>query len=291
MNNRLEGRVAVVTGGASGIGRASTLRLLAEGARVLFADLNEASAAETLAAAAAAGHADRVAFERGDVTEDATVARVMDAAAERWGGLDIAFLNAGVGGAFGPIADTSVEEWDATFVFLVRSVFLGIKHAARHMRRGGGGSIVATASVAGISGGGGSHAYSAAKAAVVNLVRSTSIELAPDRVRVNAIAPGLIETPLVHGGDPARLPDVSERQPWPDRGQPDDIAGALLYLASDDARFTTGVTLIVDGGVTANGANIWGLGADSRLYRGAGLNRGTTGLPSEVREPGPAGRR
>ena len=154
------------------------------------------------------------------------------------------------------------------------------------MRKQNGGAIVATASVAGIAGGGGSHAYSAAKAAVVNLVKSTAIELAADHIRVNAIAPGLIETPLVHGGDPTRLPDVSDRQPWPDLGQPDDIAGALLYLVSDDSRFTTGVTLIVDGGIVANGANIWGIGEGSRLYRRAGLNRGTTGVPSDVRDPG-----
>jgi NAD(P)-dependent dehydrogenase (short-subunit alcohol dehydrogenase family) len=286
MVERFHERVAVVTGGASGIGRAAVLRLLDEGASVLFADLNEANAGDTLETAAKAGFADRVAFELGDVTVEDDVRRFMEAAVSRWGRLDAAFLNAGVGGAFGPVTDTTVEEWDATFAFLVRSVFLGVKHAVPHMRRQGGGAFVATASVAGLAGGGGSHAYSAAKAAVINMVRSIATELGQYRIRINAVAPGLIDTPLAHGGNPDRLPDMSNRQPWPDLGQPEDIAAAVAYLASDDARFVTGETLVVDGGTYAAGANIWGLGEQGPFYRKAGLNRGTTGLGSDVREPG-----
>ena len=289
MVERFQGRVAVITGGASGIGRAAVLRLLAEGAAVLFADLNEDNAGETLEAAAKLGYANKVAFELGDVTVEEDVRRFMDAAASRWERLDAVFLNAGVGGAFGPITDTTVEEWDATFAFLVRSVFLGVKHAVPHMRAQEGGAFVATASVAGLAGGGGSHAYSAAKAAVINMVRSIATELGQYRIRINAVAPGLIDTPLAHGGDPSRLPDMSNRQPWPDLGQPDDIAAAVAYLASDDARFVTGETLVVDGGTYAAGANIWGLGEQGPFYRKAGLNRGTTGLGSEVREPGERG--
>ena len=297
---RFGGRAAVITGGASGIGRAAVLRFLDEGASVTFADLNDANAEETLALARAAGHGGRIAYVRADVTDEAAVRDCFEGAAAQWGRLDIAFLNAGVGGAIGPVTETTVEEWDASFAFLVRSVFLGAKHAAPAMRANpagpdgrpdgcqGGGAIVATGSMAGLSGGGGPHAYSAAKAAVINLVRSLALELASCRIRVNGVAPGLIDTPLAHGGDPARLPDMSERQPWPDRGRPEDIAAAAAFLASDDARFITGETLTVDGGVMANSSNIWGLGENCRFLQKAGLNRGTTGLENIVRELGEA---
>ena len=294
--SRFEGRAAVVTGGASGIGRAAVLRFLDEGARVTFADLNDANAEETLALARAAGHGDRIAYVRADVTDEAAVQNCFEGAADRWGRLDVAFLNAGVGGAIGPVTETTVAEWDTSFAFLVRSVFLGAKHAVPAMRAnpagsGGvpaGGAIVATGSVAGLSGGGGPHAYSAAKAAVINLVRSLALELASYRIRVNGVAPGLIDTPLAHGGDPSRLPDMSERQPWPDRGRPEDIAAAAAFLASDDARFITGETITVDGGVMANSSNIWGLGENCRFLQKAGLNKGTTGLENVVRELGEA---
>lgn len=296
MAGRFEGRAAVVTGGASGIGRAAVLRFLAEGASVAFADLNDANAEETLALARAAGHGGRIAYVRADVTDEAAVKGCFEGAAARWGRLDIAFLNAGIGGAIGPVTETTVEEWDTSFAFLVRSVFLGAKHATPAMRANPGGSdgvpaggaIVATGSVAGLSGGGGPHAYSAAKAAVINLVRSLALELASYRIRVNGVAPGLIDTPLAHGGDPSRLPDMSERQPWPDRGRPEDIAAAAAFLASDDARFITGETITVDGGVMANSSNIWGLGENCRFLQKAGLNKGTTGLENVVRELGGA---
>ena len=108
------------------------------------------------------------------------------------------------------------------------------------------------------------------------------------RIRVNGVAPGLIDTPLAHGGDPSRLPDMSQRQPWPDRGRPEDVAAAAAFLASDDARFITGETIAVDGGVMANGSNIWGLGENCRFLQKAGLNRGTTGLENVVRDLGEA---
>ena len=296
MAGRFEGRAAVITGGASGIGRAAVLRFLEEGASVAFADLNDANAEETLGLARAAGHGGRVDYVRADVTDEAAVRDCFEGAAAQWGRLDIAFLNAGVGGAIGPVTETTVEEWDTSFAFLVRSVFLGAKHAVPAMRANpagsdgvpAGGAIVATGSVAGLSGGGGPHAYSAAKAAVINLVRSLALELASYRIRVNGVTPGLIDTPLAHGGDPSRLPDMSERQPWPDRGRPEDIAAAAAFLASDDARFITGETITVDGGVMANSSNIWGLGENCRFLQKAGLNKGTTGLENVVRELGEA---
>lgn len=159
---RYDGKVMLVTGGGSGIGRATVLRFLDEGARVVIADYNEAAARETAALAGARGGAERVAVVRADVASEADNAAMVALALDRFGRLDFAFLNAGVGGAFGPIADTTVEEWDYTFHVLVRGVFLGMKHCSGPMRTAGGGAIVVTASIAGVSGGAGSHAYSAA---------------------------------------------------------------------------------------------------------------------------------
>lgn len=278
---RLEDRVAIVTGGASGIGLASVARLLSEGARVAIADLNGDAGQAAVARFEEAGYSGNVDFVAGDVADEENVAATMECAIRNWGRLDIAFLNAGVGGAFGSILETDADDWDQTFAYLVRSVFLGIKHAAAQMTDGG--SIIATASVAGLSGGGGSHAYSAAKAAVVNLVRSTSLELGQKRIRVNAIAPGVISTPLAHRGNEKNLPDMSGRQSLPDQGQPEDIAAALAFLASDDARFVTGETIVVDGGVIAGGANIWSRN-DMLLAGRPGMNHGSTGRRSALRD-------
>ena len=177
---RLAGKVAIVTGGASGMGRATVMRFLADGAKVVVADLNEANGAETLAVAKAQGHGDSIAFVRCDVAKEADVAATVAEAEKRFGRLDIAYLNAGVGGAFGPIAETSVEDWDYTFAVLTRSVFLGMKHASLAMKKhGDGGVILVTASIAGMVGGGGSHAYSAAKAAVISLIENVAAELGP----------------------------------------------------------------------------------------------------------------
>jgi NAD(P)-dependent dehydrogenase (short-subunit alcohol dehydrogenase family) len=160
---RLAGKVAIVTGGASGMGRATVMRFLADGAKVVVADLNEVNGAETLAVAKANGHGDDTAFVRCDVANEANVAALIAEAEKRFGRLDIAYLNAGVGGAFGPIAEISTEDWDYTFAVLTRSVFLGMKHASLAMKKhGNGGVILVTASIAGMVGGGGSHAYSAA---------------------------------------------------------------------------------------------------------------------------------
>ena len=173
--NRLAGKVAIVTGGASGMGRATVMRFLAEGAKVVVADLNEKNGAETVAVARAQGHGDDIAFVRCDVAKEGDVAATVAEAEKRFGRLDIAYLNAGVGGAFGPIAETSVEDWDYTFAVLTRSVFLGMKHASLAMKKhGGGGVILVTASIAGMVGGGGSHAYSAAKAACISLIENVA---------------------------------------------------------------------------------------------------------------------
>ncbi|MGH7299703.1 MAG: SDR family NAD(P)-dependent oxidoreductase [Candidatus Rokuibacteriota bacterium] len=286
MAGRLDGKVAIITGGASGIGRATALTFLREGARVVMGDLNEASLAETVALAQAQGHADRLASQRGDVSVEREVAGLVELAVARFQGLDCIFNNAGVGGAFGPIGETTSEEWDFTFAVLVRSVFLGIKHASNRMKaQGRGGSIINTASVAGIGGGGGPHAYSGAKAAVINLSRSVSTELAAHRIRINAIAPGMIKTPLATGRREeawGRL--VQDKQPWPEPGLPQHIADTALFLASEESRFITGQIIVVDGGLTAQGPDLFGHDTGSRMLRKAGLNTGSTGQPGTVRE-------
>jgi NAD(P)-dependent dehydrogenase (short-subunit alcohol dehydrogenase family) len=282
--NRLAGKVAIVTGGASGMGRATVMRFLADGGRVVVADLNEANGAETLAIAKANGHGDQAIFIRCDVASEADMAATVTLAETRFGRLDIAYLNAGVGGAFGPIAETSVEDWDYTFAVLTRSVFLGMKHASLAIKKHGhGGVILVTASIAGMVGGGGSHAYSAAKAAVISLIENVAAELGPDRIRVVGIAPGVISTPLVHRGRPDKYEKQFTQQPWPDRGEPDVIADVASFLVSDEARFITGETVKVDGGLLAQGVALWGTGPDNAFMKSAGVNRGTTGEAMVVR--------
>src|SRR5262245_43081319 len=287
MAGRLEGKVAVVTGGGNGIGRATVLRFLAEGARgVVVADMNRETGEETVALARRAGHGERARFVRTDVAEERDVTAALEDARAAWGRVDCVFNNAGVAGAIGPITHVKVEDWDFTLAVLLRGVFLGMKHGARIMKaQGQGGTILSTASVAGLSGGDGPQAYSAAKAAVVNLTRSVAIELAPDRIRVNCICPGGILTPLLHRGSPQLIAPILEKvQPWPEHGRPEDIAGAVLFLASDDARFVTGTALVVDGGLTAVGGDaLRALGQGQLINTAVGVDRGTTGQDGTVK--------
>lgn len=259
MAERLKSKVAVITGGASGMGRASTLLFLREGASVVIADLNVQTGEETMELAKAEGFSANVRFIRTDVSEEDQIRAMIDLACKDFGRLDILFNNAGVGGAMGMITETSVEDWDRSQDILLRSVFLGIKHGGLAMRETGGGSIINTASTAGMGGGSGPAAYSAAKAGVVNLTSNGGIQLAADRIRVNAIVPGGIRTPLVatvKSDDEMKI-FMKGKQPWPDTGQPEDIAYAALYLASDESRFVTGTTLVVDGGLLAWGPGLF----------------------------------
>lgn len=277
--SRLAGKVALITGGGNGIGRATALRFLAEGAKVVVADLNEATGDETLELARQQGHGGAVRFVRCDVAREADVKAMVDFTVKEFGRLDILFNNAGVGGAFGPITQIRVEDWDYTFGVLVRGVFLGIKYGARVMKRQPeGGSILNTASVAGLSGGDGPQAYSAAKAAVINLTRAVALELAPAKIRVNAICPGGILTALLHRGNPEMVEPMLEKlQPWPEAGQPEHVAGVALFLASEDSRFVTGAALVADGGLTAGGSRSFnGLGQGGTMAF-AGVDRGSTG--------------
>ncbi len=286
MSGRLANKVAVITGGASGMGQATVYRFLAEGASVVIGDMNEETGAATMAAIGQKGMADRARFMATDVAEEADIEALVNRATSDFGRLDCIFNNAGIGGAIGPITQTRVDEWDFTFNVLVRSVFLGIKHAARVMQdQGEGGSIISTSSIAGLGGGAGPHAYSAAKGAVVNLTRAVSGELARHRIRVNAIAPGVIKTPLFHAGRPEKAEALAmQTVPWPRLGTGDDIAAMAVFLASDEAEYVSGQNMVVDGGVLANGPDMWGTGPESPMLRKAGVTRGSTGLGNDIRD-------
>ena len=292
---RLAGKVAVITGGASGMGRATALRFLDEGASVVVADLNEGTAKETLALAEARGAGSRIAFVRTDVADEDDVAAAVARAQDAFGGLDCMFNNAGIGGAIGSLLELDVEDWDATCAVLLRGVFLGIKHAGRAMKHAGrGGSIINTASVAGLSGGAGPACYSACKAAVVNLSRAAALELAPLRIRVNAICPGGILTPLIHRGQEAQARErLAKLQPWPEHGRGEHIASAALFLASDESEFVTGEALVVDGGLTAAGPSLPSQRREAASddvaaqFDFVGLDWGSTGKAALVRKLAP----
>jgi len=251
--SRLSGRTAIITGGASGIGAASARMFVAEGARVLIADMRP-SPGEALAKELG----DSAAFLRVDVTREADVQAAVEEALNRWQRLDCLFNNAGFGGALGPIESTSVEDFDLTFDVLLKSVFLGIKHAAPAMRRQGGGSIINTASVAGLKTGESPHLYSVAKAAVIHLTKSVALELGQDNIRVNCICPGIVATPLAAGrpDTPQEQLDklghaLRKAQALGRVGQPEDIARAAVWLASEESSWVTGTAQVVDGGAAA----------------------------------------
>jgi NAD(P)-dependent dehydrogenase (short-subunit alcohol dehydrogenase family) len=256
MTGRLAGKVAIITGGGSGIGRASALVFLEQGARVIIGDRSEASARETLSLAGQPSQ-ERLRFVHCDVAEEKDVAALVETAIREFGQLDCMFNNAGIPGALGALTETTVEAWDRTFAVLVRGVFLGIKHAARAMTASGG-TIINTGSIAAFNAGAGPTAYSACKSAVIALTRSAAVELAPARIRVNAVCPGLILTPMLERGQKTELESVlSHAQPWPEAGLPQHIADVALFLASEESRFVTGEAILVDGGRTALGPGVF----------------------------------
>jgi NAD(P)-dependent dehydrogenase (short-subunit alcohol dehydrogenase family) len=260
---RLEGKIAVVTGGCSGIGLATVERFVAEGARVLVADIQDAAGA-----AVARRFDGSVHYHDCDVTREADIAAAMDAAAAAFGGLDILFNNAGAAGARLPIEDMTGEAWDATQALLLRSVALGIRYALPHLRARGGGAIINTASIAGLEAGWSPIAYAVAKAGVIQLTRVAAAELARYRVRVNAICPGYILTNIFNA-DTGNPPGVADRvdaalrqvapdmQPVQTAGAPHHIADACVFLASEEAAFVNGTHLVVDGGLTIGPRHAW----------------------------------
>ncbi|GGE00574.1 2,5-dichloro-2,5-cyclohexadiene-1,4-diol dehydrogenase [Polymorphobacter glacialis] len=262
MSGRLEGKIALITGGCSGIGLATTERFVAEGARVLVTDLQCEKGAML-----ERHFAGKVAYHRCDVTQEADIAAAVATAASAFGGLDILFNNAGTGGTPLGVAEMTIEAWDATFALLLRGPMLGIKHAAPLMIARGGGSVINTASIAGLEAGWG-LAYGVAKAGVIQLSKLAAAELAVHNIRVNAICPGVIVTPIfgIAAGlerpaadqMAAALVEASAKmQPLRRAGDPADIASAALYLASDDSSFVTGTHLVVDGGITVGQRISW----------------------------------
>ena len=250
---RLVGKVALITGGASGIGAATVRRFVAEGASVVIADVQ---VPEGSVLAGELGS--RARFTRTDVTREDDVKSAVDLAVSEFGQLDVMFNNAGIMGALGPIALSRMDDVDLTFAVILRGTFLGMKHAARVMVPRGQGVILSTSSPAGVVGGLGAHAYSAAKAGVIGLTQSVAAELRRKGVRVNCIVPGAIVTAMtadITTGDPqdiAGATDAMKADSLMDRpGLPEDIAAGALYLASDEAAFVTGHTLAIDAGMTS----------------------------------------
>jgi NAD(P)-dependent dehydrogenase (short-subunit alcohol dehydrogenase family) len=280
---RMQGKVAVITGAASGIGKRTAERFVEEGGSVVIADLDETAGPRV---AQELGRAAR--FIRCDVTAEADIEAAVGMAQSVFGRLDLMFNNAGAGGDPSPVASMSAEGWDSTMNLLVRSVMLGIKHAGNAMAARGGGAIVSTASIAGLIAGSTATAYGVAKSAVIYLTKCAALEYAEHKVRINCICPGVIATPIFTGRTPlpsqvmGRLmqdigPAQEAFQPLPRAGQADDIANGVLYLADDRAGFVTGIALPIDGGFSA------GIRPDDRLALWAPLRSVVSAVTDSAR--------
>jgi NAD(P)-dependent dehydrogenase (short-subunit alcohol dehydrogenase family) len=259
---RFSGKRAVVTGGASGIGRATALRLAADGAEVWVGDIDEKGGREL-----AETSNGRITFQRTDVTQAADIEALI-AGADAAGGLDILFNNAGAGGSRDPIDTISPEDWDRTQALLLRSVALGIRYAAPLMTKRGGGGIINTSSVSALGSGYAPTAYSTAKAGVLHLTKMAAADLARYHIRVNAVVPGFIATNIftaalgIEGetrdkANAAIAGMAGQAQPIQRTGRSEDIAAAVAFLASDDASFITGTHILVDGGLTIGPRHSW----------------------------------
>jgi NAD(P)-dependent dehydrogenase (short-subunit alcohol dehydrogenase family) len=248
---RLAGKVAIITGAGSGIGRATARRFAAEGAKLVIGDKSD-GVHET--ASMIDGEALAVQMDAGSETD---VQRLVATAIDRFGGLDIAYANAGVSGGLPGIFDLTVEEWQALLQVNLIGPWLLIKHAAPKMMERGKGSIICTASVAGIRSGAGGPHYSASKAGVINLVMTAAQQLSGTNVRVNAICPGLIQTGMTqrafdYAADKGVTDRIGRLNPLRRAGQPDEIANMALFLASDEASYVNGQAIAVDGGLSSS---------------------------------------
>jgi NAD(P)-dependent dehydrogenase (short-subunit alcohol dehydrogenase family) len=251
-NGRLSGKVAIVTGAASGIGRATALLFAAEGAKVVAADL-DAEKGQRLAEEVL-GRGGDCAFLQVDVSSPEDVQRMVTRAVETYGHLDIIFNNAGVEGEQAPTADCSLQNWDRVISINLQGVFLGMKYAIPEMLKNGGGVIINNASVAGIVGFQGIPAYCASKGGVIQLTKTAALEYAKQGIRVNAICPGVIRTPMVErflGNNEQAEKTFEALEPVGRFGRPEEVAQLALFLASDDSSFCTGAPFVVDGGLVA----------------------------------------
>jgi NAD(P)-dependent dehydrogenase (short-subunit alcohol dehydrogenase family) len=268
--SRLARKIALITGGASGIGEATVRLFVQEGAAVVIADIQDERGRRL-----AGELGDCAAYQPTDVSREADVQAAVAETVRRFGRLDCIFNNAGYGGVGGRVEAIDIGGFDATVGVLLRGVLLGMKYAAPVMKRQGGGAIISTASIAGLVAGYGPHVYSAAKAAVIQLTKTVAMELGEHNIRVNCICPGAIATPIFGKGlgmsaqeADAIVPQMKgileTIQPIKRSGLPDDIAHAALWLASDDATFVNGHALVVDGGLT--GGRSW---SESQFRRAA----------------------
>jgi NAD(P)-dependent dehydrogenase (short-subunit alcohol dehydrogenase family) len=246
---RLDNKVAVITGAASGMGRATAIRFAGEGAAVVIADLNQDGGEAAVRECRENGG--RAVFQKADISAEADIQALIGRALTEFGRLDITFNNAGFVGALGPLEEATAESWDRTHAVLLRGVFLGIKHSIPAMRKTGGGSIISTASIAGMRGGFGPTIYSAAKSGVINLTECAAVELGKDRIRVNCICPGGIHTSIMGAPTEQGASQLAKSQPIARAGQPEDIANMALFLASDESEWITGTSMLVDGGYMA----------------------------------------
>ncbi len=255
MDMRMAGKVAVITGGASGIGEASAKTLVSHGARVILGDIQDTVGAKVVEKL---GGSEFATYCECDVTDEDQVEALVETAVSKYGRIDTMFNCAGIVGAVGPMESTAAAEWKRTIDILLNGVFYGMKHASRKMKRSGTGSIISMSSTAGIMGGLGPHAYCAAKHAVVGMTKNLAAELGAFGVRVNCIAPSGMATPMVanvlwgdHHNLDATVTALAETSPLKGRaGLPEDVANAVLWLASDESGYTSGLTLTVDAGTT-----------------------------------------
>jgi len=250
---KLSGKVAIVTGASSGIGRASAIAFAREGARVVVADIDQRGGEETAALIAAEGN--QAFLVRVDVAREADIARMVEVTIARWGAIDILFNNAGVLSVT-PIETLTEEEWDRVMGINVKAAFFAVKHVVPHMRRNGG-AILNTGSIASFTGQLGTPVYSASKGAIALLTKSLALDLGRDRIRVNCICPGITDTPMLreHLGrgseGEARIRARLARVPLGEILAPEDVARAALYLVSDDSAGITGILHVIDGGLIA----------------------------------------
>jgi NAD(P)-dependent dehydrogenase (short-subunit alcohol dehydrogenase family) len=251
---KLSGRVAIVTGAASGIGRASSLAFAREGAQVIAADLDEQGGKETVARILGQGY--EAFFIRTDVTSEMEAKRMVEETIHRWGRIDILFNNAGIV-LVKSLEETTEAEWDRVMSVNVKGAFLVTRHVVPHMRRNGGGAILNTGSIASFTGQAGTPVYTASKGAIALLTKSLALDFGRERIRVNCLCPGITDTPMLrehlgHGAEgEARIRARLSRVPLGEILKPEDVARAALYLVSDDSLGITGVLHVVDGGLLA----------------------------------------
>ena len=258
---RLEGKVAIITGATGGIGSAAARLFVDEGARVTLVDLDESALGEL---ARSIGE-DKASYAVADVTQPDQTQAYVNAAVERWGGVDILLANAGIEGTLSTIPDYPIDVFDRVMAVNVRGVWLGVKYAVPAMRERGGGSIVITSSTAGIGGSPEMSAYNTSKHAVIGLMRTAALEGAPFGIRVNTVNPAPIETRMMRSIEEMRVAEMddvnvtvevvkqaaADRLPLQRYGEPEEVANVMLFLASDDSSFCTGGVYMVDGGRSA----------------------------------------